>query len=91
MSRALVTGATGLVGSHIVERLLADGWDVRALVRSSSADPQTEIFDVRFESPDRLLTVAEKIQVRDWRTGKVERELPSRPQSREMALQLSGD
>ena len=33
MRRALVTGATGLVGSHIVERLHADGWDVRALVR----------------------------------------------------------
>ena len=30
---ALVTGATGLVGSHIAERLLADGWSVRALVR----------------------------------------------------------
>lgn len=30
---ALVTGGTGLVGSHIVERLLADGWTVRALVR----------------------------------------------------------
>ena len=33
MSLALVTGATGLVGSHIAERLLADGWDVRALAR----------------------------------------------------------
>jgi len=36
--RALVTGATGLVGSYIVERLLADGWSVRALVRSPSAE-----------------------------------------------------
>lgn len=34
MSVALVTGATGLVGSHIVDRLLADGWSVRALARS---------------------------------------------------------
>ena len=34
MGRALVTGATGLVGSHIVERLRQDKWDVRALVRA---------------------------------------------------------
>ena len=33
MARALVTGATGLVGSYIVERLRADGWEIRALVR----------------------------------------------------------
>ncbi|HEY4305763.1 MAG TPA: NAD-dependent epimerase/dehydratase family protein [Gemmatimonadaceae bacterium] len=37
MTRALVTGATGLVGSHIVERLLADGWDVRGLVRAPAS------------------------------------------------------
>jgi nucleoside-diphosphate-sugar epimerase len=30
---ALVTGATGLVGSYLVERLRRDGWRVRALVR----------------------------------------------------------
>jgi nucleoside-diphosphate-sugar epimerase len=33
---ALVTGATGLVGSYIVERLIADGWQVRAFVRDMS-------------------------------------------------------
>jgi dTDP-L-rhamnose 4-epimerase len=29
--RALVTGGAGLIGSHIVDRLIADGWEVRIL------------------------------------------------------------
>lgn len=37
MPTALVTGATGLVGSHIVEQLVRDGWHVRGLARSASA------------------------------------------------------
>ena len=34
--RALVTGASGLIGAHIVHDLLRQGYDVRALVRETS-------------------------------------------------------
>lgn len=37
--RVLVTGAGGFLGSHVVERLRADGHDVRALVRASNVPP----------------------------------------------------
>jgi nucleoside-diphosphate-sugar epimerase len=34
--RAVVTGATGFIGGHLVHRLLREGWEVAVLTRSSS-------------------------------------------------------
>ena len=34
--RALVTGATGYVGSNLAKRLVAEGWDVHVIVRPTS-------------------------------------------------------
>ncbi len=36
MRRLLITGATGLVGSHVAQRAVEQGWLVRALVRPES-------------------------------------------------------
>ena len=36
MPHALITGASGFVGSHLVDRLMRDGWKVRILVRDAS-------------------------------------------------------
>ena len=43
--RILVTGATGLVGTHLVEALRAEGAEVGRLLRASSADAPDAIWD----------------------------------------------
>ncbi|MDX9714138.1 MAG: NAD-dependent epimerase/dehydratase family protein [Dissulfurispiraceae bacterium] len=45
--RALVTGPTGFIGSHLVEALLADGFSVKCLVRSSSDTSRLDGLDVK--------------------------------------------
>ncbi|HEX2075628.1 MAG TPA: NAD(P)-dependent oxidoreductase [Geodermatophilus sp.] len=58
--RALVTGAGGFVGRHLVARLRADGWDVVALTRQQVdlADPDAGAAAVRAADPDVVFSLA---------------------------------
>jgi nucleoside-diphosphate-sugar epimerase len=58
--RAVVTGAGGFVGRHLVARLDADGWDVVALTRSTVdlADPAAATAAVREADPDVVFSLA---------------------------------
>lgn len=52
---ALITGATGLLGNNLVRELLAEGWRVRALVRSpEKATRQFTGLDLEIVSGDLL-------------------------------------
>jgi len=49
-TRAFVTGSTGFVGLNLVQRLVADGWDVTALHRATSDLTILKTFDARRET-----------------------------------------
>ncbi|WP_336031066.1 NAD-dependent epimerase/dehydratase family protein [Geodermatophilus sp. FMUSA9-8] len=58
--RALVTGAGGFVGRHLVARLRADGWHVTGLTRADVdlADPVAGTAAVRAADPDVVFSLA---------------------------------
>src|SRR6185369_2293438 len=54
---ALITGATGFVGSHLAEHLASQGWQVTLLVRPTAKEPRSAlrqfprfVFDGKTES-----------------------------------------
>jgi nucleoside-diphosphate-sugar epimerase len=60
--RALVTGATGFVGGHLVRRLVDDGWLVDALVRSPDADLPAAVVTHPIPAPiDELIALVGEI------------------------------
>ena len=54
MPTALVTGATGLIGMHLIPRLQRDGWQVRALVRDPARAGVLSRADVTLATGDVL-------------------------------------
>jgi len=50
--KALVTGGTGFVGSHLVRRLLERNWEVRCLVRAASRLDNLKDLPVEFATGD---------------------------------------
>jgi dihydroflavonol-4-reductase len=64
---ALVTGANGFVGSHLCERLLAKGYHVKALVRTTSNLQFIENLDVELvygelSNPESLPSALENVE-----------------------------
>jgi UDP-glucose 4-epimerase len=62
MSKALVTGAGGFIGSHLVERLAAEGYSVRALYRYNSANSRGWLDQVPGGLPGNVEAVAGDIR-----------------------------
>lgn len=64
--RALITGATGMIGTHLANRLADDGWETYGLARSSAASRleghwQRNLFRCDILDRDALESVVRKV------------------------------
>lgn len=76
MTRCLITGASGFVGSNLARRLCADGWLVRCLVRPTSRLELLESLNVDFaygslDDPASLRNAAAGVDVVFHLAGRV--------------------
>ncbi len=64
LGTCLVTGAAGFLGSHLVRRLLDEGYSVRAVIRNTPLEldhPKLEIVKGEIEDAPRMLELCEGI------------------------------
>jgi len=66
--KALVTGATGFIGSHLAEILVAQNWEVTCLVRPTSQVEFLKKLPVRFveSQPEELQSIEKAVKGRDY-------------------------
>lgn len=66
--KALITGSTGFIGSHLVESLLASGWDVACLIRPKSRTKILSGLPVRFVNADidNMLSLEKAVHGQDY-------------------------
>jgi len=67
-SKALVTGGTGFIGSHLVEALVTQKWRVTCLVRATSKTEFLKRFPVQFilGSAENLESLEKAVQGQDY-------------------------
>ncbi|KAK9172498.1 NAD dependent epimerase/dehydratase family protein [Cryptosporidium meleagridis] len=63
----LVTGATGFIASHIVERLLLRGYKVRATTRSKSNQNSDSLLNFHFADQNLMLYEADLLNSECWK------------------------
>jgi len=66
--KALVTGATGFIGSHLVETLAARNWEITCLVRPTSRIRFLKSFPVRFveSQPEELKSLEKAVRDQNY-------------------------
>ena len=80
--KVLVTGAGGFIGSHLTERLVEDGHQVRALVRYNGRDDRGHLGDL----PPEIQKAA--IEVRAAATSRIRSPSPGAVEGREWVFHL---